>query len=130
MPYPRAVSPQDFLKAHLAAHPEDASTLGIAGHASDLPRHERVAFTKTDTKTGEDLDSDAAARVSLGYARPGADRSLELATLPNALLQHAALHAETADDWRAIAARAAKVPAFLDAHAERMRDATVDTDVA
>jgi hypothetical protein len=125
MPYVQAVSPADFLKAHLAVHPEDASTLGIPGHAERLPRVEPIAFNGGD----EDLDSDAAARVSLGYSRPGLESSLELAALPNAMLQHAALHATTTDDWRAIAARAARVPAFLEARAEGLRRGVLDQNV-
>jgi uncharacterized protein (DUF885 family) len=126
MPYSPGVSPEEFLKAHLAAHPEDASTLGIAGHADRLPSFEPVVFTGPT----DDLDRDAAARASLGFTRPGIESSLEPAALPNALLQHAALHATSDDDWRAIAKRASKVPAFLDAHAERLRRGAVDADVA
>lgn len=122
------MSPQDFLDAHLAAHPEDASTLGIAGHADRLPdpRATPIAFAAE----GDDLDSDAARRASLGYARGHAASSLELAALPNAMLQHAALHAKSDEDWRAIAARASQVPAFLEAHAENLRRRAPDVDVA
>lgn len=126
MPYLQSVTPTEFLTAHLAAHPEDASTLGIPGHGDRLPSLEAARFVGRV----DDLDADAAARVSLGYSRPGASSSLELAALPNAMLQHAALHARSDDDWRAIAARAAKVTAFLDAHAERVRAEPPDADVA
>lgn len=118
------MTPAEFLTAHLAAHPEDASALGIAGHADRLPLAGPAPFVAT---TG-DLDSDAAARVSLGYARPGSAASLEPAALPNAMLQHAALHASADDDWKMIAARAAKVPAWLEAHAAKLGE--IDGDVA
>lgn len=129
MPYSQGVLPRDFLAAHLAAHPEDASTLGIDGYA-DLPDPSPPAIAPVIE--GDDLDADAARRVALFYARHRAlDRdasNLELAALPNAMLQHAALHARSPGHFEALAARAAKVPAFLEAHLTNLRRGASDVD--
>jgi uncharacterized protein (DUF885 family) len=143
MPYSRGVLPRDFLEAHLAAHPEDAATLGITGYVGSLPpptcraaeeetqRCREVGLELADRDDAAlDVDIDAMHRVALFYARysgnDGDASNLELAALPNAILQHAALHARSEDDWNTIARGAAKVPAFLEQHAENLRRGTLD----
>src|SRR5437868_7009746 len=144
MPYSPVVTPRSFLEAHLLAHPEDASTLGIAGHGALLPDPSpragdeerarcRAVLDAVPAET-DDLDLDAVRRVALFHERYAAqDRNapnLEPCALPNAMLQHAALHAKDDADWEAIAERAAKVPAYHATHAENLRRGVVDEDVA
>lgn len=119
-----------FVRAHVEAHPEDGWTLGLAGVPSELAlplpgdaAHCRAAIDALALAT--DVDADAvlrAARFHLRYAEQDGDASnLELAALPNAMLQHGALHAKDDDGWEAVAARAASVPAFLAQHAANLR---------
>jgi len=123
------MTPAAFLEAHLAAHPEDASTLGIAGHAELLPDPALPPIAPAIEGADDDLDADAARRAAAFSARRR-EATLELAALPNAMLQHASLHARRESDWLALAARAHKVPAFLAAHRDLLRANAVDADVA
>lgn len=135
MPSSPAAIARDFLQGHLGAHPEDASTLGFAGYADRLPdpRPEAASVEAARCKASlaqiahrrDDLDLDSVARIAafhLRHAEQDRDaENLELAALPNAMLQHGALHARDDAGWEAVAARAAGVPAFLAQHAENLR---------
>lgn len=137
-----------FLASHFEAHPEDASSLGAAGHAGrlsipspDAARAElgalRAAIGEATAIDGEraigalslDLDAaldlDALLRAARFHerrlARDTDAEVLELATLPNSGLQHGALHARSLADLEALLERARRVPAALEAHAENLR---------
>jgi uncharacterized protein (DUF885 family) len=127
-----------FFAAHVDAHPEEGSTLGLRRHGGRLSdpsaaarRRElarlRATLRDLDALGSIDafdddlrLDLDAVRRVASFHARSierDDDASnLELAALPNAAMQHASLHARTGEDRAAVRERARAVPAFLEAH--------------
>lgn len=133
-----------FFTAHVGAHPEDGSSLGLREHAGRLsdPSPEATSAELTRLRTtlaegaaflerGATLDEDArldldavmrAARHHTRWYERDADASnLELAVAPNGAVQHAMLHLEEAEHVDAVVRRAEAVPAFLAAHAENLR---------
>jgi uncharacterized protein (DUF885 family) len=131
-----------FFDAHVLAHPEDASTLGIREHAGRLsdPSREAAqselaqlratlaaaeAVDRSALETDLRLDLDAVLRAARHHARwieRDADASnLELSLLPNGAVQHALLHVEDEEHAEAVACRAEGVPAFLARHRENLR---------
>ena len=142
-----------FTRAHFASHPEDASTLGVANHSEKLssPSREaalgdlaglRAALAEAssieaerasgDTELDLDaaLDLDALCRAARFHARrieSDVDaESLEMAALPNAALQHAALHARSLADLNGMIARACAVPAYLEQQTANLRRGVED----
>jgi len=137
-----------FFEAHADAHPEEASSLGLWSHASRLSDPSRAASERERARLGAvlvevegllarsaggeselDLDArldlDAVARFvrhRVRYVDHDHDASnLEVATIPNGALQHAALHATTRDDLVRLAERARAAPGFLASHLENLR---------
>lgn len=133
--------------AHVGAHPEDGSALGLAEHAGRLSDPSAAAARaelarlravlaqgaawerrlEADETVGLDarLDLDAVLRAARHHAR-WAERdaeasNLELALLPNGAVQHVMLHVASAEHVEAVVRRAQAVPAFLAAHAENLR---------
>jgi uncharacterized protein (DUF885 family) len=133
-----------IFEGHLAAHPEEASALGVRTYDARLSDPSRSAVTaeleswrrsigelETASLDGESaLDRDAALRFAkfrVRYIEDDRDaENLELALLPNAALQHAALHARTDAHWLDLAARARAVPAFLETHADNLQRGLLD----
>lgn len=131
-----------FFEAHAAAHPEDASTLGLREHAGRLGDPSREAALRELAQLRETLetagsvdpsaldgelrlDLDAVLRAARHHARwleRDADASnLELALLPNGAVQHALLHVEDEEHAEAVAKRTEAVPAFLALHTDNLR---------
>lgn len=137
-----------FFEAHADAHPEEASSLGLWSHAGRLSDPSRLASERerarlsavlvevegllarsaggeTELDLDARLDLDAVARFvrhRVRYVDHDRDASnLEVATIPNGSLQHAALHATTRDDLVRLAERARAAPGFLASHLENLR---------
>ncbi len=132
-----------FFDAHIDDHPEEASTLGLwqyAGRLSDPSRASverelarlRPVLAQAERRLdgpsiaiAERLDLDALVRFAkhrVRYIEQDYDaHDLELATVPNSALQHAALHARSIEDVERVAARARETKRFLEAHAENLR---------
>lgn len=131
-----------FFEAHVRAHPEDASTLGLREHASRLSDpsaeaaqtelaelratlEQAAAVDTAQLEHDVRLDLDAVVRTAKYHAawlEKDADASnLELSVLPNGAVQHALLHVEDAEHAEAVAMRTEAVPAFLARHAENLR---------
>lgn len=146
-----------FFAEWLALHPEEASSFGERQYAArlELPTeaaagHELRWLREVEREAAEvladerlapstRLDLDAVARVASFFRhrleRDADASNIELACLPNAALQHQALHLEDGADTRALAARASAVRPFLEAVAENLRRGlragqTPDRDVA
>jgi uncharacterized protein (DUF885 family) len=130
-----------FFVDHVAARPEDASTLGIREQASRLTdprppaRTSELAGARRHLRNSElalgdgargdtllDLDAVArSARFTVRYLERDRDaENLELLLLPNAALQHGLLHAQDDQDWTHLTERAEAVPAFVAAHTENL----------
>lgn len=137
-----------FFDEHTREHPEEASALGLWSHAGRLSDPSRTASERELARLGPvlveveelltapaaggaslDLDArldlDAVARFARHRVRSlerDLDASnLELATIPNGALQHAALHAAAREDLLRLAGRARATPAFLASHLENLR---------
>ncbi|MDB4935068.1 MAG: hypothetical protein JWP87_2040 [Labilithrix sp.] len=140
-----------FFDAHVLAHPEDGSTLGLREHTgrlSDPSRgaaeielaqlratlHEAEVIDATDATDATEtsgldadlrLDLDAVLRAARHHSRwleRDEDASnLELALLPNGAVQHALLHVEDEEHAEAVARRTEAVPEFLARHLENLR---------
>lgn len=137
-----------FFEAHTNDHPEEASTLGLWSHAGRLSDPSRAASERELARLGPvlaeaeallarsgegetmlDLDArldlDAVARFArhrVRFVEGDLDAStMEIATIPNGALQHAALHATTSRDLVRIAERARATPGFLASHLENLR---------
>jgi uncharacterized protein (DUF885 family) len=138
MSSPFATIRDDFFANHLAANPEEGSTLGLREHAgrlsdpsADAARAELARLRETlralenvaiDTLADDALrlDLDATLRAARFHARYLENdmhvTNLELAAFPNGAMQHAALHARSVADHADVVGRCRAVPAFLDAH--------------
>lgn len=125
----------ELFDAHMEDHPEEASTLGLWRHAErwsdpsrasqerELARLRPMLGEVESLLHGHDLgldarlDLDAAARLARHRIRWIEDdrdaHQLELATLPNGTMQHAALHARSSDDVARLALRARSTPEML-----------------
>ncbi|MBS2015920.1 MAG: DUF885 family protein [Deltaproteobacteria bacterium] len=135
---------EELFEAHVDDHPEEASTLGLWHYADRWSDPSRAAQERelarlrprlTEVESllastdGLDLDArldlDAAARLArhrIRWIENDRDASqLEVATLPNSVMQHAALHARSTDDARRLALRARATPAFLDRCLDNLR---------
>jgi uncharacterized protein (DUF885 family) len=121
------------------AFPEDATSLGIAGHGhrlrdDDGPAGERelafhrallpelAALARETLTEDERLDVDSMLRVSRfrAHALDSLDhdrRSLELSLYPHAMLGHQLAHAASPADLAEVEERLARVPAALSARA-------------
>jgi uncharacterized protein (DUF885 family) len=130
-----------FLETYLAQHPEEATTLGVAGHderwsdvspagiAAELAALRTAVVETRQAVAGEDdaarLDREAIARAAGFHAR-FLERELHLSNaeysaFPNAALHLHAKNARTPAEWMALATRCAAVPQLLAQHEDNLR---------
>ncbi|WP_309897454.1 DUF885 domain-containing protein [Archangium sp.] len=124
-----------FFERYLQAQPEEATTLGrhdlddrlkdlspsaledeYALHRDTLAELERLPPEELSPEAG--LDRLAMLSLNRFHVHTYADlrghlRNVELSTYPHTMLQYQLGQAETAEDWDAIASRAARIPTFL-----------------
>ena len=124
-----------FFERYLQTQPEEATTLGrhdlddrlkdlspsaladeYALHRDTLAELERLPPEGLSPEAG--LDRTAMLGITRFHVHTYADlrghlRNVELSTYPHTMLQYQIGQAETAEDWEAIASRAARIPTFL-----------------
>jgi uncharacterized protein (DUF885 family) len=130
-----------WFRGYLDHHPEEATTLGIAGYdarmhdaseagyAQELGVHQGLldALAHLGPLSGEDaLDADAMRRLARFRVHTLADlhiheRSLELSIHPHAMLGHHVAHIASASEWETFASRLAELPRLLTQREENLR---------
>jgi uncharacterized protein (DUF885 family) len=140
-----------FFERYLHFQPEEATTLGLhafdarlkdcspealaeeyALHRDVLSQLERLM--PEALPHGEQLDRQAMLSVTRFHVHAYADlrshqRNIELSTYPHTMLQYQIGQAETAEDWEAIALRAARIPLFLRQHEHHLSEGLATGEV-
>lgn len=146
-----------YFRNYLALHPEEATTLGVAHHASRLSDLSKdgialnVAFFERTLRDVASFDTSALdddARLDLRAIRSLAEFSLrelrdrtsyrtnlELSSFPHTMLAHQSAHAKGDFAWSVLAERARRVPLYLAQQEANLREGldlgeTVDTEIA